>query len=100
MENEENRGLIDKKAYEDQLVTFCQFSVGALSHTLGHLDFSWSKKGKEGKRKKRSSRERKDEAATTVFIAGINFHVYFPCYIGMHGIACGSFAVMAWVCQV
>jgi len=36
MENEENRGLIDKKAYEDQLEslfllvwTFCQFSFGA-----------------------------------------------------------------------
>jgi hypothetical protein len=34
MENEENRGLIHKKASEDQLVTlvsFCQFSFGALS---------------------------------------------------------------------
>jgi len=31
MENKENRGLIDKKAYEDQLVTLCQFSFGALS---------------------------------------------------------------------
>ena len=48
MENEENRGLIDKKAFEDQLVTFCQFCGGALlyslSHTLGHLSFlehSW-----------------------------------------------------------
>jgi len=44
MENEEKRGLIDKKAYEDQLVTFCQFSFGALSllslsPTIGHLQF-------------------------------------------------------------
>ena len=36
MENEENRGLIHKKTYEDQLVslvsvTFCQFKFGALS---------------------------------------------------------------------
>ena len=31
MENEESRGLIHKKASEDQLVTFCQFSFGALS---------------------------------------------------------------------
>ena len=31
MEIEENRGLIDKKAYEDQFVTFCQFSFGTLS---------------------------------------------------------------------
>jgi len=30
-ENEENRGLIHKKAYEDQLVTFCQFNFGSLS---------------------------------------------------------------------
>ena len=43
MENEENKGLNDKKASEDQFVTFFQFSFGALSfsHTLGHLDFSW-----------------------------------------------------------
>jgi len=38
MENEENRGLVYKKAFEDQLAsffisesTFCQFSFGALS---------------------------------------------------------------------
>ena len=30
-ENEENRGLIHKKAYEDQLVTFCQLIFEALS---------------------------------------------------------------------
>ena len=46
MENEENRGLINKKASEDQFMAFCQFSFGALilfslSHTLRHLDFSW-----------------------------------------------------------
>jgi len=51
MENEENRGLIHKKASKDQLVTFCQFSFGALSlfslslsHTLGDrvfLEHSW-----------------------------------------------------------
>jgi len=50
MENEENRGLIHKKASEDQLVTFCQFifralSLFSLSHTLGDLDFSWSTLG-------------------------------------------------------
>jgi hypothetical protein len=33
MENEENRGLIDKKASEDQLVTFVS-SVLELSHYL------------------------------------------------------------------
>ena len=50
-ENEENRGLNDKKDFEDQLigsvsVTFFQFSfevliLFSLSHTLGHLEFSW-----------------------------------------------------------
>ena len=47
MENEENRGLIHKKAYEDKLVTFCYFSFGALSLfslslTLRRLEFSRS----------------------------------------------------------
>jgi len=50
MENEENRGLIDKKASKDQWASlvseeFCQFSFGylsllSLSHTLGHLEIS------------------------------------------------------------
>ena len=31
MENEENRGLINKKAYEDQWARLGQFSFGALS---------------------------------------------------------------------
>ena len=31
MENGESRGLIHKKYSEDQLVAFCQFSVGFLS---------------------------------------------------------------------
>ena len=31
MENEENRGLINKKAYEDQWAGLGQFSFGALS---------------------------------------------------------------------
>ena len=47
MENEENKGLIHKKVSEDQLVTFCHFSFGALSlfsffDTLRDLEFSWS----------------------------------------------------------
>ncbi len=53
MENEENRGLIYKKASKDQLVTFCQFSFGtlslfSLSHTLGDLEFSWGTLGGRG----------------------------------------------------
>jgi len=63
MENEENRGLIHKKASKDQLVTFCHvealslFSLslrllhtwsffGALLEGVVYLDF-WSKKEKE-----------------------------------------------------
>ena len=67
MENEENKGLIHKKAYEDQLVTFSQFSFGALSlfslsfilldtqsflgallESVKYLEF-WRNKGKEEK---------------------------------------------------
>ena len=59
MENEENRGLIHKKASEDQLVTFFWFSFGALSllslfsHTLRHLDFSCSNLELEQERQRR-----------------------------------------------
>jgi len=47
---EENRGLIDKMTYEDKFVAFISFSFRALifyslSHTLGHLEFSWSTLG-------------------------------------------------------
>ena len=50
MENEENRGLINKKASKDQSMAFDQFSFGAiilfsLSHNLGNLEFSWSTLG-------------------------------------------------------
>jgi len=31
MEMEENKGLNDKKAYEDQFTYFCQFGFGVLS---------------------------------------------------------------------
>ena len=58
MENEENRGIIHKKASEDQLVTFCRLIFGALSLyplslTLGHLDFSWSIFALDQERKRR-----------------------------------------------
>lgn len=44
MEAKENRGLLNKKDYEDQLIDFCLFNFGALSlfslsQTLGHLEF-------------------------------------------------------------
>ena len=40
--NEENRGLIDKKAYADQMVTFCQFIFGSLSLFFLSLSHSWT----------------------------------------------------------
>ena len=72
MENEENRGLIVKKDYEDQwesfwLKTFFQFSFGALS--LFSLSHSWtlivflehfSIGSRKAKRKQRSSKEEQD----------------------------------------
>ena len=89
MENEKNRGIINKKASEDQLVTFFQFSFGALSlfspsHALGDLEFSWSTlsgcgtlgfleqegKGRVGKHKKAST-----SLATSYFLAGTELHV-------------------------
>jgi len=39
MENEENIGLIHKKAYEDHFLTFYQFNFGAIS--LFSLSYSW-----------------------------------------------------------
>ena len=58
MENEENKGLIDKKAFEDQLVPFVAFFELShyslsLSLTLGHLEFSWSTWALEQERKRR-----------------------------------------------
>jgi len=47
MENEENRGLIDKNASKDQFVTlflvqfWSSLIIISLPLTLGHLDFSW-----------------------------------------------------------
>ena len=89
MENEENRGLINKKASKDQWARLGQFSFGVLSLFSLSLSYSWilsffgalchwSKKGKEGKRKQRSSKERQDQVAITGSIAGIDLHVYFP----------------------
>lgn len=41
MENEENKGLIDKNDSEDYLVPFFQFICGALSLSLS-LSHSWT----------------------------------------------------------
>jgi len=71
MENEENRDLIHKKAYEDQFMAFVSSSLElshySLSLTLGHLEFSWStlvwskeKKESKGKEKKTRIKEKKE----------------------------------------
>ena len=69
MENEENRGPIDKTAYEDQLVPFVSLVLElshyslSLSLTLGYFEFSWiiSVLSKEGgnKEKEGQGKERK-----------------------------------------
>jgi len=103
MEDEENRGLIHKKASKDQLVTFSQFSFGALSllslslyHTLGYLEFPWitlrgcgilgfwSKKEKEEKGHKRTS-----EAAT---IARFSCRYQVACMFSSLVLACTAYA--------
>ena len=61
MENEENRGLIHKKAFEDQLLTYFQFSFRSLSLFSLSLSLSqswthqvyWSTLALEQERKKR-----------------------------------------------
>jgi len=58
MENEENRGLINKRNFEYQLATSFQFRFGALSLfslslTIGQLEFYWSILALEQKRKRR-----------------------------------------------
>ena len=71
----ENKGLIDKKAFEDQLVQFVtlvlDFSHYSLSLSLldtqsflGPL-WHWIKKGKEGKRKEGPSKEEQVKVGTT-----------------------------------
>ena len=96
MENEENRGLINKKPYEDQLVPFCQFSFGALC--LFSLSHSWtlreflehsnigSRKVKEGPRRQRSRKEEQHLVAIVGLIASIDLHVCFLARFGMHGV--------------
>lgn len=94
--NEENRGLDDKKDYEDQFTTFCQYYLGALfyslslSITLAHLEKYWIILGaclenssfigleKEGKGKWESSREQVDQQLHLGFFTGNRLHVWFP----------------------
>ena len=85
MENEENRGLIDKKSSNDQLVPFFSL-VLELSHYSLSLSHSWTqcflgalsigeRNEKEGKKKEGASKEEQDQATTTRLFAGIDFHV-------------------------
>ena len=68
-ENKEIRGLVNKKASEDQLVIFVNSSFElahyslSISLTLGHLEFSWSTLALDQgrKRKKRERKESKDQ---------------------------------------
>ena len=90
MENEEIRGLVNKKASEDQFTEFCQLSFGALiilSLSLRFLDNQsflralleeciiigiWSKKVKE---EKESTRGHWDQQLQQVFLVGTEFHI-------------------------
>ena len=102
MEIEEIRGIIDKKAYEDQLegfflglvsVALCQFSFGALIllylslipldtqsflgaplESVAYLD-AWRKKVKE---EQESTIRHQDQQLQQVFLAGTELHVCFP----------------------
>ena len=85
MENEENRGLFYKKAFEDHLVLFVNAFLD-LSHyslsfslTLVHLEFlgafwHWNNKVKKAGRRRKQGRRSKNQVATTGFFAGIEFH--------------------------
>ena len=90
MENEENRGLIHKRASKDQLVTFCQFSFWSslitlsFSLTLGYLEFSWSTLGgcgilgfleQEGKGRAGKCKNSLTSATTSYFLVGTEMHV-------------------------
>ena len=83
MEIEENRGLIDKKDFEDQLA---RIQLKIFAHTYGSLSLScldtqsclgahwhWSKKGKESKKKEGASKEDHDQATTIGFFAGVGY---------------------------
>ena len=75
MENEKNRGLIDKKVLENQLTRFLLtlMALIILSLSISLLDtysflgalWNWIKKGKESKRKEGENKEEQDQVDTT-----------------------------------
>ena len=92
MENEENRGLINKKASKNQLesswLRLGQFSVGSLSHTLGDLKFYWITFGgcgmlgfleKEGEGRETKSKRALGSTITSNLLVGTELHVCFLC---------------------
>ena len=84
-----NRGLNDKKAYEDQFMAFCQFIFGALfyslilsySYTLREfLKNSWSTLAYIGFRERRKRKAGEcngthGSADTARFLVGIKLHI-------------------------
>ena len=96
MENEENRGLINKKISEDQLVHFFHFSFGApslysLSLTLGHLEFSWSILAMDQRRTKNAKGSKNQEKKSNIkqlqrdYLQVSNCMCDFLSRFGMHG---------------
>ena len=115
MENEENRGRINKKASEDHFVTFCQCYI-LLVHIWSSLStlplsHSWTLRVflehfGIGSRKAKKASGSKDQASKSKIKQLQQYSLQVSIYIcifltrfGMPGIACGSFAVMAWVFQ-
>ena len=117
MENKETRGLIDKKAYEDQLVAFAhaffssvlELSFYSPSHTLGHFEFSQSTLGgvwhiwdleQEGKRKSRKEKEDNEiDSYSGFFLQVLSFMYGSLTSFGMHGICMCLFGYdfsLAW----
>ena len=76
MENEENRGLLYKKAFEDQLVPFVSAFFGSLSLFSLAVSHSWTlriswiilaldQERQESKKEEGESKEEQDQVATT-----------------------------------
>ena len=115
MENEENRGLINKNASEDYLVTFFQFNFEALSlFSLSHLvtqsflgalqlqikegKQEKGNEGKKGSRKESRIKQLQQEYLEVTFcmcdfLAGFDMHA-FTCWCMV------IFVWVAWFCQV
>ena len=94
MENEENRGLFYKKAFEDLLVTFVNAFFGALSllslslSLLDTLNF-WStlalEQEREESRKKEEARKEEHESSSYNMILG---RYQFACMFSLLDLAC------------